>query len=239
MLELFTIDFWTNLVIIVGIDLFLAGDNAVVIALAARRLPDRQRKLAIIWGGVGAAVLRMLATLLVVYLLMVPGLHVAGGLILIWIAYRLLRPVPSGGQNQKEKKEINAASSLFGAIRTIIIADAMMGLDNVLAVAGAAQGDPLLVIFGLIVSIALLMFGSALILKLMDRFPWIIYLGSAILAFTAGRMLFSEPFVLDFLGNAAAWLEWPVVALIVACVLFFGWQAQKKNDRAQDHDRAV
>ncbi|RYM02183.1 TerC family protein [Sporolactobacillus sp. THM7-7] len=234
-MELFTLDFWTNLVIIVGIDLFLAGDNAVVIALAARRLPERQRKWAIIYGGVGAAVLRALCTLIVVYLLMIPGLHLAGGLVLVWIAYRLLCPEETG----EDEKEVKAASGLFAAIRTIIIADAMMGLDNVLAVAGAAQGDPLLVIVGLLISVALLMFGSAVILKLTDRFPWIVYLGSAILAMTAGRMLFAEPFVVDWLGGVAKWLEWPVVLLIIVGVLYMGRAAQKKAERTRQHNEAV
>ncbi|RYL93036.1 TerC family protein [Sporolactobacillus sp. THM7-4] len=235
-MELFTLEFWSSLAVIVGIDLFLAGDNAIVIAMAARRLPERQRKWAIIYGAAGAVVLRAISTILVVYLLMIPGLHFAGGLVLIWIAFRLLQPADEG---ENKGKEIKPASSLLAAIRTIIIADALMGLDNVLAVAGAAQGDPLLVIFGLLISIPLLMGGSAIIMKLTERFSWIIYLGSAILAMTAGRMLFAEPFVKYLAGEAAKWLEWPVVLLIIAAVLYFGWKSQKKTHQNHGQNQAV
>ncbi|MCL1630687.1 TerC family protein [Sporolactobacillus sp. CPB3-1] len=234
-MELFTMAFWSSLVIIVGIDLFLAGDNAVVIALAARRLPEHQRGRAILYGTAGAVVLRALCTILVVYLLMIPGLHFIGGLLLIWIAYRLLKPEESS----QEKKEVKASTSLWGAVQTIVVADALMGLDNVLAVAGAAQNDPLLVIFGLLISIPLLMGGSAVILKLMDRFSWLIYVGSGILAMTAARMLFAEPFVIKWLGNLASWIEWPVVVVTIAAVLYAGWFSQKKSMRAHKQNQAV
>ncbi|EST13622.1 TerC family protein [Sporolactobacillus laevolacticus] len=233
-MELFTMAFWSSLMIIVGIDLFLAGDNAVVIALAARRLPDHQRGRAILYGTVGAVILRALCTILVVYLLMVPGLHFIGGLMLIWIAYRLLSPSESQSQ-----KEVKAQTTIWAAVQTIIVADALMGLDNVLAVAGAAQNDPLLVIFGLLISIPLLMGGSAIILKLMDRYSWLIYVGSAILAMTAGKMLFAEPLVIKWLGDLVGWTEWPIVLIIIAAVLYLGWSSQKKGARHHDQNQAV
>lgn len=231
-MEIFTPAFWSSLIVIIGIDLFLAGDNAVVIAMAARRLPNRQREKAILYGTVGALVIRVLCTIGVVYLLMVPGLHFFGGLLLIWIAYRLLRPAPTD-----RKKKVRAATGLWGAIRTIIIADALMSLDNMLAVAGAAQNDPLLVICGLLVSVPLLMGGSAVIMKLIDRFPWLVYVGAAILAMTAGKMLFAEKLFTNLLGAAAAWAEWPVVILIIAGVLYFGWLSRKKNEKAHTADK--
>lgn len=234
-MELFTTAFWSSLIIIVGIDLFLAGDNAVVIALAARRLPNHQRGRAILYGTAGAVVLRAVCTILVVYLLMVPGLHFIGGLLLIWIAYRLLSPADSS----KSKKEVKASTSLWGAVQTIVVADALMGLDNVLAVAGAAQNDPLLVIFGLLISIPLLMGGSAIILKLMDRFSWLIYVGSGILAMTAARMLFAEPLVLKWLGDVAVWAEWPVVVVTIVSVLYLGWHNQRKNTHEHHQNQAV
>ncbi|MCO7175869.1 TerC family protein [Sporolactobacillus kofuensis] len=234
-MELFTMAFWSSLVIIVGIDLFLAGDNAVVIAMAARRLPENQRGRAILYGTIGAVLLRALCTILVVYLLMVPGLHFIGGLLLIWIAYRLLRP----SQSDAEKKEVKAQTSLWAAVQTIVVADALMGLDNVLAVAGAAQNDPLLVIFGLFISIPLLMGGSAIILKLMDRYSWLIYVGSAILAMTAGKMLFAEPLVKNWLGELTTWTEWPVVIIIMVAVLYLGRLSQRKYIKQHHQNQAV
>lgn len=227
-MEIFTLEFWSSLIVIIGIDLFLAGDNAIVIALAARRLPNHERARAVLYGTAGAVIIRILCTVTVVYLLMIPGLHFAGGLLLVWIAYRLLKP-EGGGQ----LKNVQAASSIWGAVRTIVIADALMSLDNMLAVAGAARNDPLLVIVGLLVSVPLLMGGSAIIMKLIDRYHWLIYLGSAILAMTAGRMLFSEPFVRQIFGDLVSWLEWPVVAVIIVAVLLAGWTSQKKA--AQNH----
>lgn len=234
-MELFTLSFWSSLVVIIGIDLFLAGDNAIVIAMAARRLPDHERVRAILYGTVGAVIIRILCTVTVVYLLMIPGLHFVGGLLLVWIAYKLLLPDDRSAQ----KKEIKAAASIWAAVRTIILADALMSLDNMLAVAGAAQNDPLLVIVGLLFSVPLLMGGSAVIMKLTDRFPWLIYVGAAILAMTAGKMLFAEPLVRKGLGSLTTWIEWPVVILIILAVLFFGWFTQKKKTHPANKNQAV
>lgn len=218
-MELFSGGFLMSLLLIAGIDLILAGDNAIVIALAAARLQDHQRKRAILYGTLGAVAIRAVATLVVVWLLKTPGLHLVGGLLLVWIAYGLLR-------NHQADRKIEAKTSLAAAIGTIITADALMGLDNVLAIGGAASGNYLLVILGLLISVPLIMGGSAVFLKLVDRFSWITYAGSAVLAFTAGKMIFSEPFVFHWIGGAV-WIKWLVIALIISGVLFFGWKSQQ------------
>ncbi|MFT8870747.1 MAG: TerC family protein [Sporolactobacillus sp.] len=230
-MELFTLSFWYALVIIVGIDLFLAGDNAIVIALAAGRLPENERKKAVLLGTIGAIIIRILCTVSVVYLLMVPGLHFIGGLLLAWIAYKLLVP------GRKTGNGIKAAPSLWAAVRTIIVADALMSLDNMLAVAGAAQNDPLLVIVGLLVSVPLLMGGSAAIMTLLDRYHRLIYVGAAILAVTAGRMLFAEPFVKALSGRLTPWFEWPCAVILTAAVVYFGRRSRRAA--AGEKKRAV
>ena len=168
--------FLTALLAIVVIDIVLAGDNAIVIALAARSLPPHLRKRAIVWGAVGAVAVRSLMTVIVVWLLKVPGLLLAGGLALVWIGYRLLLPDADKGESHEP-----AATTFWGAMRTIVIADAVMGLDNVLAVAGAAHGSYLLVVAGLVISVQIVVWGSTIVLKLVDRFPGIVYLGAAVL----------------------------------------------------------
>jgi YjbE family integral membrane protein len=190
-LELFSSEFFAALAAIVVIDLVLAGDNAIVIALAARNLPARQRTLAIVWGTFGAIAVRAAMTVIVVWLLKIPGLMFFGGLMLIWIAYRLLVPKASGDNGH----HVEAAGGFWSAMGTIVIADAMMGLDNVLAVAGAAHGSYLLVVLGLLISIPIVVWGSQLVLKLIDRLPAITYLGAGVLALTAAKMISDEPYV--------------------------------------------
>lgn len=217
-MDFFSLEFLTALLLIVGIDLILAGDNAIVIALAAARLQDHQRKRAILYGTLGAVAIRAIATLAVVWLLKVPGLHLVGGVLLVWIAYSLLK-------DHGQDKKIVAKTSLGAAIRTIIMADALMGLDNVLAIGGAASGNYLLVIIGLLISIPLVMGGSALFLKLVDRYAWITYAGSGILAFTAGKMIIADHFVYDAVAGFS-WIKWPVLLFIILGVLYFGWRSQ-------------
>ncbi|WP_100488925.1 YjbE family putative metal transport protein [Sporolactobacillus pectinivorans] len=221
-------EFLTSLLLVVGIDLVLAGDNAIVIALAAARLQNPQRKRAILYGTLGAVVIRAMATLAVVWLLKIPGLHLSGGLLLAWIAYSFLK-------NRQSNKKIEAKTSLGAAIGTVIIADALMGLDNVLAIGGAASGNYLLVILGLLVSVPLVMGGSAIFLNLVVRHAWITYAGSAILAFTAGKMIFAESFVMNGISGFA-WIKWAVIALIIVAVLFFGWKKEKRG--SADDERA-
>ena len=222
-MELFSAPWWSALLAIILIDLVLAGDNAIVIALAARNLPAPLQKKAIVWGTVGAIAVRSVMTLGVVWLLQIPGLMLVGGLGLLWIAYKLL--VDTGQDDDHGP----VASTFWGAMKTIIVADALMGVDNVLGVAGAAHGSWDLVIIGLLVSVPIVVFGSSVVLKLVERFPVIIQLGAAVLAFTAAKMVIGEP-LLDgvFDAPATAWLQWPVYVLAVAGVLGLGgWAARR------------
>ena len=186
-MDFFSAQFLTSLAAIVVIDLALAGDNAIVIALAARNLPPTLQKRAILWGTVGAIAVRIAMTTAVVWLLGIPGLMAIGGAVLVWIAWKLLR----GGGDASH--DVKSATTFWGAMQTIVIADAAMGLDNVLAVAGAAHGSFTLVVFGLLVSVPIVVWGSTLILKWVEKFPWIVHIGVAVLAWTAAKMIVSEP----------------------------------------------
>jgi hypothetical protein len=215
-MELFSPEFMSALLAIVVIDLVLAGDNAIVIALAARSVPKELQRRAIMWGTVGAIVVRSSLTMVVVWLLKVPGLMLVGGALLIWIAYRLLVPSGDGGGHN-----VTPASSFWGAMKTIIVADALMGLDNVLAVAGAAHGSFLLVVLGLLVSIPIVIWGSTLILKWVERYPSIIYVGSGVLAWTAAKMMLGEPLLKETLqGNAV--IAPLVYFAVIGGVLWYG-----------------
>lgn len=216
-MELFSGEFFSALLSIIVIDLVLAGDNAIVIGLAARNLPKEQQKKAIIWGTVGAILIRIVATLLVVWLLELPGLRLIGGILLVWIAYKLLV--------DDKDHEIEAKGSFISAIRTIVIADALMGLDNVLAVAGAAHGSFLLVVLGLIISVPIMIWGSTLFIKLIDRFPVIVTIGAAILAWTATKMIVEEPFLKGFFENE--WIKYTFELLVVIAVIFIGIKTKK------------
>ena len=211
-------EFLSALVAIIIIDLVLAGDNAIVIALAARNVPRNLQKQAIIWGGIGAIVVRTSMTLIVVWLLKIPGLLLVGGALLVWIAYRLLLPEEAEG----DAARIRAASGFWGAIRTIVVADTVMGLDNVLAVAGAAHGSFLLVALGLLISIPIVIWGSTLLLQFVERYPAFVYVGAGVLAWTAAKMVASEPLLRDSL--AAYKLTVPVMyAVTVFGVLWAGF----------------
>lgn len=212
-MEFLSVEWFSALLSIIVIDLVLAGDNAIVIGMAARNVPKENQKKVIFWGTVGAIVIRIVTTLAVVWLLKIPGLLIAGGLLLLWIAYKLLA--------DDKGHEIEAKNSVMAAIRTIIVADAVMGLDNVLAVAGAAHGSFDLVIIGLLVSVPIVVWGSTLFITLVNKFPLIVYAGSGILAFTAVKMVFGEPFIKPFIAELG-WLKWVVTLVIVALVLIFG-----------------
>jgi YjbE family integral membrane protein len=218
-MEPFSPEFFSALLAIVIIDLVLAGDNAIVIALAARKLPQHLQMKAVVWGTAGAIAVRVAMTLIVVALLKVPGLMLIGGLLLVWIAYKLL------AEDHGDDEADAAAARITGlgsALRTIIIADAVMGLDNVLGVAGAAGGSFLLVVLGLLISIPIMVWGSTLILKLVDRFPAIIYIGAAVLAWTSAKMILHEPLVQARI-DAVPWSAWLVYAVIIGGVLLAGW----------------
>ena len=221
-MELFSPEFFSALLAIVVIDLVLAGDNAIVIAMAARNLPAHLQKKAIVWGAVGAIAVRSAMTLVVVYLLKIPGLMLIGGLLLVWIAYKLLTPAKDedGGHN-------NASTSFWGAMKTIVIADAVMGLDNVLAVAGASHGSYILVVLGLLISIPIVIWGSTQILKLVERYPSITYIGAGVLAWTAAKMMISEPMVkeMQLFQNPA--FGYAVQVLVIFGVLFGGFMKSR------------
>jgi YjbE family integral membrane protein len=187
MLEyLVSAEFWVGLIKIIGVNIILSGDNAVVIALAARSLPPKQQTQAIIWGSGAAIVMRIILTLFAVALLALPWLKIIGSLLLFWIGVKLLVP-------EDDDAEIEASDQLLSAIKTILIADLVMSLDNVIAVAAAAGGSVLLLILGLAISIPLVIFGATLLLKLMERFPVIITIGGALIGWVAGEMLVTDP----------------------------------------------
>jgi YjbE family integral membrane protein len=234
MMELFSTAFFSALLAIIVIDLVLAGDNAIVIALAARNLPSHLRTRAIAWGCFGAVAVRSAMTLLVVWLLKIPGLLLAGGALLVWIAYKLLADNESGG----DKHHINPGTSFWGAMKTIVVADALMGLDNVLAVAGAARGSFLLVLLGLLVSIPIVIAGSQLILRFVERFPVIVYIGGGVLAWTAASMIASEPLIQPWLEQAPA-LDWLIHISIIGGVLWSGFMVNHQKVRARVAARLI
>ena len=196
-MDILSTGFLSALLAIVVIDLVLAGDNAIVIALAARNLPDRLRTKAIVWGTVGAIVVRSAMTLVVVWLLNIPGLLLAGGALLLWIAYKLLIEPGDG-----EGHQVSSVTNFWAAIKTIVIADMVMGLDNVLAVAGAAHGNFLLVVLGLLISIPIVVGGSQLLLKYVQKYPSIVYVGAGVLVWTGVKMMTGEPLIKDYTAMA-------------------------------------
>jgi YjbE family integral membrane protein len=228
-MDLISPRFFSALFAIVIIDLVLAGDNAIVIALAARRLHKQLQKKAIVWGTIGAIAVRAAMTLAVVALLKIPGLQAAGGLLLVWIAYKLLATDEERDADGMIKEQI---TGFWSAIRTIVIADTVMGLDNVLGVAGAAQGSFLLVVLGLVISVPIMVWGSTLILRIVDRFPVIIYLGAGVLAWTAAKMLIQEPILEDWMAMYP-WLPWVVYAVIMGGVLLAGFLENRTREEAQ------
>ena len=215
--------FLSALLAIVIIDLVLAGDNAIVIALAARNVPAHLRTKAIVWGTVGAIAVRSSLTMVVVWLLAIPGLLFAGGALLVWIAYKLLLPEPEDENGIR----LNSVNSFWAALRTIVVADIIMGLDNVLAVAGAAHGSYLLVILGLLISIPIVVWGSTLILRFIDRFPAFVYLGAGVLAWTAAKMMSSEPLLQPFYAEHK--LVVPLLFMVIVAGVL--WAGFVKNHR--------
>ncbi len=216
--------FWVDVFKIIMIDLLLSGDNAVVIALACRNLPVQQRKKGIMFGVLGAILLRIVLTFFALSLLALPYLKLVGALLLIWIGIKLILP-----EEEHSAGNIRADTRLFGAVKTIIIADFVMSLDNVLGVAAAAKGNVTLLVFGLLISIPLIAWSSQLVLKLIDRFAVTIYAGGALLGYVAGEMLASE--VLPSGGPGAGlpgteganhYLHWLIPVLCASLVLVLG-----------------
>lgn len=202
--EFFTPHFWIGVGQIIMIDILLGGDNAVVIALACRQLPTHQRLKGILWGTAGAIVLRVILIAFALTLLQVPYLKLVGGALLLWIGIKLLAP------HEDEHSNIQSSDKLWAAVKTVIVADLVMSIDNVIAIAGAATGAGAqhqmpLVIFGLLVSVPIIISGSQLVLKLMDRFPLIITAGGMLLGWIAGSMVHSDPAVRDWWPQTRVW----------------------------------
>jgi YjbE family integral membrane protein len=213
-------EFWTALMKIIGVNIILSGDNAVVIALACRSLPPRQQKWGIVFGAGAAVVLRILFTFVIVALMAIPYLKAAGGLLLFWIGYKLMQPEGEGD------KEVTAASNLFGAVRTVLIADAVMSLDNVIAVAGAAEGHAaakeILIALGLLISIPLVVFGAAILIKLINRFPVIVLVGAGLIGWVGGEVIVTDPAWAGWIEENAHWLHWGGPALGAVAVVGIG-----------------
>jgi YjbE family integral membrane protein len=224
--ELFDAAFFSALLMIIMINIVLSGDNAVVIAIACRKLSNEHRKRAILWGTFLAIIVRVIATVLAAYLLKIPYLYLVGGIILVWISYKLLL-------DDDNEEKINSGENLLEAVRTIVIADIMMGLDNVLAIAGAADGNLTLIILGLLISIPIMIWGSQLILKAMERFPWILYIGSGILAWAAAKMIFHEKTVANLFHGS--WMETAGKVLITAGVIAAGFWQKKRSEQKREN----
>lgn len=208
-------DFWIPLLKIIGINIVLSGDNAVVIALAARSLPPVQQKKAIFWGSGAAIIMRIVLTIFAVQLLGWPYLKLVGSVLLLWIGIQLLLP-------EDGEENIESSSHLMTAIKTILLADLVMSLDNVIGVAAAANNNTVLLVIGLAISIPLVIFGASMLLKLMERFPVIITIGAALLGWVAGEMAVTDPAISDWVNKNANWLHYAGPAIGAAIVLSVG-----------------
>lgn len=233
------VEFWKALGLIIWVNLLLSGDNAVVIALAARSLPPHQQGKAVFWGSAAAIVMRVVLTIFAVALLQLPWLKLVGGMLLLWIGVKLL--VPEDGED-----DIQSSDNLMAAIKTILIADLVMSLDNVIAVAAAAeQGPPaakfVLLIIGLALSIPIVIFGSVMMLKLMERFPVIITLGGALLGYIAGDIMVTDPAIKDWVLENAAWLHEQHIGAIggAAFVYLVGTWLAKRAEQEQHETKDV
>ena len=199
-MEILSFEFLWALLAIILIDVVLGGENALVIAMASKKLPEDLRRKAMIWGTFGAVGVRFVCVAALTYLLMIPGLRVVGGLLLIWIAWKLT-------SGTDDHSDIKASTTFWGAMGTIVMADAVMGLDNALAIAGAAGGNWWLIIFGLLISVPIILFGSAIVAKVIDRHPNTIYIGAFVLYAVAFKMIVSEPFVDQHIDPLHDWSE--------------------------------
>jgi YjbE family integral membrane protein len=221
-----TLDFTLSILKIVIIDLALAGDNALVIALAVRTLPKRQQLIGRIWGAAGAVGLRIVFVAIVSYLLVIPLLQVIGGLLLVWIALKLVRQSDGGGE---AGEHVRQGTTVLEAIWIIIVADVVMSLDNVIGVAGAAEGDLRLVIFGIALSIPIVVWGSGLLATLMNRFAWIILIAGGILGEVAGKMVVHDAFIVKRLGQAPDVVEWIIRLGLAGAIVLVGWLTARRR----------
>ena len=201
---------------VIVLDLTLAGDNAVVIAMAVHRLPSNQQRTGILFGALGAVIVRVILTFAAAQLLTFPAVQLIGGLLLVWIAVKLLT------HDAEEKHAVSSAATLLSAVRVIVIADLIMSLDNILAIAGASDGSSFLVLFGLGLSIPIVIAGAAFIAALMNHCGWIIYLGAAILGEVAGKMIVEDDFVELTVGAVSAQIEWLIRIALAAAIVITG-----------------
>jgi len=220
-------DFWVGLLKIIWINILLSGDNAVVIALAARGLPPEQQRQAILFGSGAAVVLRIGLTIIAAWLMALQGLQIVGGLLLLWIGAQLLADEEEGEGEAKEQ------SNMMSAIRTILIADLVMSLDNVIGVAAAAKGDQVLLIIGLAISIPLVVFGSSMMIKLMTRFPIVVTLGAALIGWVGGETVASDVFLKDFV-SANPWFHYACSVAGAVVVIYWGRQMNAKAQPQED-----
>jgi len=221
-------EFWTAVLQIILIDIVLSGDNAVVIALACRNLPPEQRRKGIFWGVAGAVGLRVVLTMAAAVVMNLPWLKLVGGLLLLWIGIKLL--VPDDGDGE----DIAPAASLWGAVRTIIVADFVMSLDNVIAVAGASHGNLGLLIFGLLVSIPLIVWSSQIILRLMERWPLVVVGGAGLLGWVAGAMIWSDPALASLVAGAPSGTATLAAALSALLVVGAGKWLERRSRQPRD-----
>jgi YjbE family integral membrane protein len=227
-----TADFWVSVGKIILLDLILAGDNAIVIALAVRTLPPRQQLLGRLWGTAGAVGLRLLFIAVVTYLLGIPLLQVAGALLLLWIAIKLVRQTDGGDEAQGHVRQ---GSTLLEAIWIIVVADVVMSLDNVIAVAGAAHGDLRLVIFGIGLSIPIVIWTSGILSRLMNRYPWIVLLGAGVLGEVAGKMIVDDHWVVARFGDVSPAVEWALRLALFAAIVLVGWIWSRRRPVTTGH----
>ena len=213
----------SSLLIIIFIDLVLAGDNAIVIALAANRLPQRLQRRAVIYGTACAIVVRVLMTLAVFWLIKIPLLRALGGIILFWIAYRMMT------DKHEDERKGREAQSIGEAIRIIVVADTVMGFDNILAVSGAARGDFTLIVIGLLISIPIMVWGSLFLLRMIRSHPWIVIAGGAVLAYVGASMIMDDPWVVDMLGEPSAPARLGAVATMTALCTATAWIAARRQ----------
>jgi YjbE family integral membrane protein len=209
-----TPQFWLAGLEIIVINILLSGDNAVVIALACRNLPPHQRRWGVFWGAVGAIVLRIILTFFAVSLLQLSFLKLIGGVLLLWIGIKLIAE-----EDSEEGHEVKASDKMFAAIRTVVIADLVMSIDNVLGVAAAAHGSLLLLIFGLVLSVPLVIGGAQIIMRLIERFPILIVAGGGLLGFVAGELMIEDSAIVDWVHTHAAWLKWAAPVIGIALVV--------------------
>jgi YjbE family integral membrane protein len=213
-MDIGTPQFWLAALEIVVINILLSGDNAVVIALACRNLPPRQRRWGVFWGAIGAIVLRIILTFFAVGLLQLSYLKIIGGALLVWIGIKLIAEEDGEGGH-----DVRGSDRMLAAIRTVVIADLVMSIDNVLGVAAAARGNLLLLIFGLVVSVPLVIGGAQLIMRLIERFPVLIVAGGGLLGFVAGELIVDDSAIIDWIHAHATWLTWAAPVIGIALVV--------------------